>query len=262
MTPAPDRTTGAVPAAERAQLRIGITGTDTGVGKTVVASALVAALVRRGLTVGVMKPVETGVPVGEAPPDASALRTASGAVDSIEDVCPYALPDPLAPVLAARRAGTSIAWDRLSAAAERLASGRHAFIVEGAGGALVPVLDGLSYVDLMRKWRLGAIVVAANRLGVLNHSLLTVRALAEGGVSIRAVVLNDHEAVVSSDVARATNLDMLRELIPDVPVLAFPHLSHESDLTTLAGAAERCGLVEAAVRPLAAVRATTPDSIR
>lgn len=201
-------------------IRFGITGTDTGVGKTHIACALIGALRDRGLSVAAMKPVETGVE-GE-PADARRLCDAAGGRDTLDDVCPERFEEPLAPWVAARRAGRTIALSALEEARTRLESGRDALIVEGAGGLLVPIADGVAYDTLFRRWRLELIVVAANRLGAINHTLLTVRAALAAGLKLRAVVLN----TVSADeptVAEQTNLDTVRRFVPETTVLAFPH---------------------------------------
>jgi dethiobiotin synthetase len=201
-------------------IRFGVTGTDTGVGKTVVACALIGALRDRGLSVAAMKPVETGVE-GE-PADARLLSEAAGGQDALDDVCPERFDEPLAPWVAARRAGRTIALPVLEAARTRLEAGRDALVVEGAGGLLVPIADGITYDLLFRRWRLDCIIVAANRLGAVNHTLLTVRAALAAGLRVRAVVLN----TVSADkptVAEQTNLDTIRRFVPETNVLTFPH---------------------------------------
>lgn len=201
-------------------IRFGITGTDTGVGKTFVSCALIGALRDRGLSVAAMKPVETGVE-GE-PEDARLLCDAAGGVDPLDDVCPERFNEPLAPWVAARRSGRVIALATLEAARVRLESGRDALIVEGAGGLLVPVADGITYDLLFRRWRLECIVVAANRLGAINHTLLTVRAALASGLKVRAVVLNTVNAGAPT-VAEQTNLDTIRRFVPETTVIPFPH---------------------------------------
>ncbi len=156
-------------------IRLGVTGTDTGVGKTVIASALVALLRARGLRVAAMKPIETGVVPG-APSDAARLRTAAGGEDPPGDVCPISYAEPLAPLVAATRAGRPVDLSVLDAAFARLAAGRDAIIVEGAGGLRVPLTQQVSFAELFARWRLGVVIVAANRLGAINHVLLTVDA--------------------------------------------------------------------------------------
>jgi dethiobiotin synthetase len=117
-----------------------ITGTDTGVGKTLVTTALVLCLKQRGLSVGVMKPIETGCGSGGAAgSDAARLHAAAGMTDPVEVVSPYRFPDPLAPLDAARRAGTTIQERKILAAFRTLAARHMLMLVEGAGGVLVPI---------------------------------------------------------------------------------------------------------------------------
>jgi dethiobiotin synthetase len=201
-------------------IRFGVTGTDTGVGKTFVACALIGALRDRGLSVAAMKPVETGVE-GE-PDDARRLCEAAGGRDPLDDVCPERFDEPLAPWVAARRAGRTIALASLEAARSRLEAGKDALVVEGAGGLLVPIADGITYDLLFRRWRLECIIVAANRLGAVNHTLLTVRAALAAGLRVRAVVLNTVSAEKPT-VAEQTNLDTIRRFVPETTVLSFPH---------------------------------------
>ncbi len=237
-------------------LRLAVTGTDTGVGKTVVSSALLVLLRQRGLRVAGMKPVETGVIVGDVHRDAVLLRAAAGAADDLEEVCPVALPDPLAPVVAARRAGVAIDLEALDAAFARLSVGREAIVVEGAGGLLVPITDTLSYDQLFRRWRLDLLIVASNRLGALNHTLLTVRAARAAGLAVRGVVLN--EALAEPDaLVTTTNAELLPALLPGIPVYRFPFIARPFDHAALAAAAGAAGLA-ALLAPSAPPESVTP----
>lgn len=223
-------------------IRLGVTGTDTGVGKTVVAAALAAMLRRRGLAVAALKPVESGVAADDPASDAALLRAAAGADDPLDAVRPLRLDEPLAPWIAARRAGRTVDVEALDDAVERLAEGRGAVLVEGAGGIRVPVTRDLAWDGLFVRWGLDVVVVAANRLGVLSHTLLTAEAARHAGLRVRGVVLNP----VSGDaggVAEATNADALRELLAPTPVLPFPWLGGRArDVDALADAAEAAGL--------------------
>src|SRR5437899_2328193 len=137
-----------------------VTGTDTGVGKTVVAAALAICLRQRGLNVGVMKPVETGVGErGSTLSDAEYLRAAGGAVDPVDAIGPYRLAAPLAPLAAARQAGTVIEMDRILTAYERLAAGHTLMVVEGIGGVLVPIGHHFNVRDLIARLGLPTVVV-------------------------------------------------------------------------------------------------------
>ncbi len=242
---------GATPMSASA---FGVTGTDTGVGKTIVAAALAAALRRRGARVGVFKPVETGVAAGTVPPDAALLRAAAGATHSVAVVCPFTFVEPLAPMIAAERAGACIGLDALDAALARAMEDADATIVEGAGGLLVPITEHATYATLFARWHLGVIVVAANRLGVLNHTALTVHAAESAGLHVHAVVLNTL-TTAPADLAASTNADALRRLLPGRPVVTFPYLSGPHHIPSLAGAAASCGL-------LAALPLALPDAHR
>ncbi|HET9949009.1 MAG TPA: dethiobiotin synthase [Longimicrobiales bacterium] len=222
-------------------MRIGVTGTDTGVGKTVVAAALVALLRARGLAAAGMKPVETGVEPGDAGSDAALLHAAAGGTDAERDVCPYAFPEPLAPWLAARRARAVVDPEVLDRAAARLANGRDALVIEGAGGLLVPLAPGLDYARLFARWGARLVVVAADRLGVLNHTLLTVEAARRAGIDVAGVVLSA-AGHAPEDRSPATNRAALEELMPGVPVVSFGRVARARDPRALAEEAGRSGL--------------------
>ena len=221
-------------------IRLGVTGTDTGVGKTVIAASLIAALRQRGLRVAAMKPVETGAITG--PGDATRLRAAAGDIDPLADVCPISFPEPLAPLVAGQRSGRMIALETLDAAFARLSLGREAIVVEGAGGLLVPLTERASYADLFARWRLGTVVVAANRLGALNHVRLTVQAARAAGLEIVAVVLNAATRPVADDLPAATNGRTLERLLPDVPLVSWPWIPDPADDRALVASAEQSGL--------------------
>ena len=172
-------------------IRIGVTGTDTGVGKTVVTCALAAAFRRRGLRVAAMKPVESGAAFDDPDRDGSRLRRAAGDDRPLSITAPITFPDAVAPLVAARRAGRPIDLDRLDAAIRDASRDRDALLVEGAGGLLVPLTEHVSYDALFARWRLDLVIVAANRLGVINHVRLTLAAARAAGLNVSAVVLNE-----------------------------------------------------------------------
>jgi dethiobiotin synthetase len=184
-----------------------VTGTDTGVGKTVVACALARGLRSRGLDVGVMKPVETGVG-GEGPRDAIALKAASGCEDPLAEICPVALPLPAAPAVAAKDAGLTIEPAWLRERFERLAARHSWMIVEGAGGLLVPLSGESTIADLAQAFRLPLLVVARGRLGTINHTRLTLEVTAARGLALAGVVVSHADGPLSP--ADEKNLDALR----------------------------------------------------
>ena len=207
-----------------------ITGTDTEVGKTVITAALAAGLAARGHAVRAIKPLASG---GEAPgEDATFLGEAAGHPPLVY----RCFETPASPDRAAKEAGESVSWDALLAWIRGQATA-HTTLVEGVGGWEVPLLPGKRASDLAVALDLPVLVVAANRLGVINHTLLTVAAVQARGLRVVGVVLNDMSGA-HPDLARWNRDDLRGEL--DVPVLSCPRLALPSRLA-VAGQ----GLVEA-----------------
>lgn len=235
-------------------MRLAVTGTDTGVGKTVVAAAILAWLTTRGRRVAGMKPIETGVVPGD-PGDAGVLRGASAAGLTLDGISPYRFGEPVAPLVAAAHEGCALDLPVLDRAFDRLVAAHDDVVVEGAGGLLVPIAPGEDYATLFARWRCEVVLVAANRLGVLNHAQLTVRAAEAAGLSIRGIVLKEiaNPRIRSIAPAEASNLDLLRTLLAPRPVVRFPWLDDPSPRVrgagaTLAGAA--IGVLFPELRPL------------
>ncbi len=230
----------------RPLVRFGVTGTDTGIGKTVVTAALAARARELGLRVAAMKPIESGIEARFATSrvyhsDVERLHAATGGTDDMAIMRPYALIEPLAPLIAAKRAGVTIDLNVLDAARETLEAERDLLLVEGAGGLLVPITTTFSFLDLFARWHCELVVVAGNRIGVLNHVMLTVMAAQAVGVTVRAIVLttfSDNDA----DVAQATNYDALLMLLPDHAIYRFPWVDRTDDFSALSAAAEGSGL--------------------
>jgi dethiobiotin synthetase len=226
-------------------IRLGITGTDTSVGKTVVAGALVGWLKANDVDVAAMKPIECGA----GSDDASFLHRAARFTGAMTDVCPIRFEDPISPLAAASARGSVIDLDPLDAAFSRLSHDRAVVVVEGAGGLLVPITQTVSYAQLFARWNLEIIIVAANRLGVINHTLLTVMAAQSHRLKIRAIVLNSARAGTSAkDASRLTNQMLLRKLVPGVPIIRFTHVPTPRNLSALVQEAERSGLGMVMVR--------------
>jgi dethiobiotin synthetase len=174
-----------------------ISGTDTEVGKTVVARGIVRALVRRGERVAVSKPVESGAELvdGELlPADAMALLRAARSGQTLDEVCAFRFPDPVSPHLAAANVGASIDGDAIVKLLRRLAERSPVAIAEGAGGLLVPLADDLLYADVIARSGFRLVVVAPNVLGTINATLLTVEAARVRGIEVIGVVLNQTPA--------------------------------------------------------------------
>ncbi len=170
-----------------------ITGTDTGVGKTSVAVALLAQLARQGYRVAGMKPVASGgehTEAGLRHGDALALLHASSVQAEYSDVNPYAFAPAVAPHLAAAAAGVEIDLEKIYACFTRLSAAVDVVIVEGVGGWCVPLKRHMTTVHLAVKLNLPVILVVGLRLGCLNHALLTAEAIARNGLELAGWVAN------------------------------------------------------------------------
>ena len=179
-----------------------VTGTDTGVGKTRVACALLRALVRSGVRAVGMKPVAAGAArdgEGLLNDDVAELCVASAVAAPRALVNPYCFEPAIAPHIAARRAGVAISAEKIVAAYDALASMSDMVVVEGAGGFCIPLGDELDSADLAALLGLPVILVVGLRLGCLNHALLTAQAVSWRGLALAGWVANhidpDMEAV-------------------------------------------------------------------
>jgi dethiobiotin synthetase len=216
------------------------------VGKTVVAAGLAWALRQRGIDVGVMKPVETGFSA-RAPSDAATLRRAAGAPDPIEDVAPYRLKAPLAPLVAARKEGIRISPQRLVRDVKRLAARRAFLVVEGVGGLMVPLTPTHTTLALAEALQLPILLVIANRLGAINHTLLTLHAAECRGLTVLGLVLN-HPRHAQSLVER-TNREVLARLRPQLLWAEVPYVKGDGTVWEVVGKRlERDGVVASLLR--------------
>jgi dethiobiotin synthetase len=199
-----------------------ITGTDTGVGKTFVAALIAQELVKAGVHVGVYKPVMSGAAsLDDSHGDAMVLWEAAGRPGELERVCPQSFVAPLAPHLAARGEGKAIDAQLLRTGVDYWRKQSDFVLVEGAGGLMSPLGDDEYVADLAADLGYPLIVVAANRIGVINQALQTlITAAAYGdGLPIAGLVLCDVEAPSEADPSCASNLAELRaRCVP--PVLA------------------------------------------
>jgi dethiobiotin synthetase len=185
-----------------------VTGTDTGVGKTFVTCAIAHALRGRGRRVSVMKPVETGV--DDEPEDALRLRIAAADIAPLDVICPYRFRAPLAPAVAARAENRRIDVDRLVALVRERAAAADVLLVEGAGGLLVPIDGSVTFADLAATCNLPVLIVAANRLGTVNHTALTARVATAAGLTVRGFVLSQPD--VRTDESGTSNAEEISRL--------------------------------------------------
>ncbi|HXG11615.1 MAG TPA: dethiobiotin synthase, partial [Gemmataceae bacterium] len=204
-----------------------ITGTDTGVGKTVVTAGIARLLRRQGCAVRVCKPVATGASwVGGrwVSEDTIRLAEAAGIPGDLEAVTSWTFPDPVAPPVAARRQGVTLDLAELAEAVRRCHRPGAVLLVEGVGGLLCPLTERETVADLAAVLGLPLVVVARRSLGTLNHTLLTLEAAQRRGLRVAGVVVN--ETVPPDTLADATNVEELRRRIT-VPLLAV--MPHQAD---------------------------------
>ena len=185
-----------------------VTGTDTDVGKTWVSVELVKAWRAAGVDAVGMKPIACGDRA-----DAELLQGASGGALGINEVNPVWLRPAVAPYTAAMIEERSVDLPLIRESFAILKARHSSIVVEGAGGWMVPILRDYAVADLAKELELPVLVVAANRLGVLNHALLTVDAILGRGLSCAGVVLNRPNPGGEDDAARVTNAGVLEELL-------------------------------------------------
>lgn len=188
-----------------------VTGTDTGVGKTRVAVALVRALQAQGLRVAAMKPVAAGSAPGELNEDVAALVAAADVAAELGDVNPYSFTDPIASHIAAQESGVRIELDVVSAAFARLAAAADVVVVEGAGGWRVPLNESEDMADLAQRLGLPVVLVVGLRLGCLSHALLTAEAIAACRLPWAGWVGNHVDPLMAR---QAANVEALRARLP------------------------------------------------
>jgi dethiobiotin synthetase len=201
-----------------------VTGTDTGVGKTWVTSLLIRQFRQRGFSTGAYKPACSGAETNAAGEsfwsDVEALRAACGNHPDEDLVCPQRFQAAVAPNVAAGLENRSVDDQLLVSGADRWKSYVDWLLIEGAGGVFCPLSDHMTVMDLATTLRTPVIVVAANRLGVINHTRLTVDALISRGLNVRAIVLNEiaPEAGDMADASIPSNADQLQHWLPNLPM--------------------------------------------
>lgn len=200
-----------------------VTGTDTGVGKTVASVAMIHCLRGAGLRAVGMKPVASGcehTPGGWRNDDALRLQAASVPRPAYDDVNPYALELATAPQLAARAMGMRVELAQLNDAYARLAAQADAIVVEGVGGWAAPLDEGLEQSDLARNLDLSVVLVVGLRLGCLSHARLTARAIEHDGLSLAGWIGNSVDPAFAE---RDQYVDLLREALPSPCLGLLPH---------------------------------------
>ena len=170
-----------------------VTGTDTGVGKTVVAGAIGNWFRRKGFRVAVSKPCASGCVrrrEGLVSEDAEFLAHCADSRFPLHIICPQCYAEPLAPAVAGERAGQPLDWSLIDKCLAQMSRSSDVMIVEGVGGLMTPMDSKHTFLDVARWLGLPVIVAARPGLGTINHTLLTVRAIREAGISLAGVVIN------------------------------------------------------------------------
>lgn len=222
-----------------------VTGTDTGVGKTVITALLALLYQEAGVRVGLEKPVITGVKAGEDAALAGDLAFLQKVLSTgAGPVCSYAFTPVVSPHLAAALAGVSIDPVRIEADHARLSSRCDAVLVEGAGGLLVPLNDHCLMADLAARLKLPLLIVSRPSIGTINHTLLTVSCAQARGLEVAGIIINNYPARPGP--AEADNPGAI-EKFARVPVLAIvPHITglsveevEEGDIQKVARAVDK-----------------------
>jgi len=193
-----------------------VTGTDTGVGKTLLTGLLLQHLRRNGCHTLAMKPFCSG---GRA--DVDLLRAIQEGELTTDEINPFYFYEPIAPLVAAREHGLSISLQEVLRRIAHCVSRCECLLVEGSGGLLVPLGEGYTVADLVSKLNCDVVVVSANRLGTINHTLLTVRALQHAGITTLKVVMM---SCAKADESSRSNSRIVAEWLGGVPVFSVGFL--------------------------------------
>jgi dethiobiotin synthetase len=205
-----------------------ITGTDTEVGKTVVAGAIANWFRRKGARVAVCKPAATGCVKrreGLVSEDAEFLAACADSPHPLDLICPERFVEPLAPAVAAQRAGAKLDWESINRSLTLMSAGSDVMIVEGVGGLLVPMDDRHTVLDMVNWLNVPVVTVARPTLGTINHTLLTLSALRAAGHRPAGVVINRYP-IDAAGIVEETNLRAIEKwgktsvlaVVPDEPI--------------------------------------------
>ncbi len=196
-----------------------ISGTDTGIGKTIVVGSLARALNERGVHAGVMKPVASGsrtIDGKQTSEDADFLKRVSGVDDELDMINPYALTAPLAPSAAARMEKVVIDFEKIKRCYEKLSKEYELMLVEGVGGLLVPLNEKEMVADLIKFLNIPVLIVVGSKVGAINHTLLTITCVKTLGIEVAGIILN-HAEPVSEDVIRSNREELIN--FTNIPIL-------------------------------------------
>jgi dethiobiotin synthetase len=210
-----------------------ITGTDTGVGKTIITAAIAAVLRRGGVNVGVMKPVATGCVrrrEGRVSEDGEFLAHAADSPEMLAEITPIRLAEPLAPTVAAARAHIHLDLEPVWSAWRRLRDAHDVMLVEGIGGILCPVTPRESVADMAKQFGLPLVIVARPDLGTINHTALTVEAARARGLDVAGIIINRYDRD-TEDIAQMTAPDEITR-VTGAPILGLVPTDKMTDFAT------------------------------
>ncbi len=204
-----------------------ITGTDTGVGKTVVAATLAYALRQRHIDFSYVKPVESGIASREyleKKSDAALVKKAGALSEPLTEIVPFTFREPLAPLLAARREGVNLSGKELSECIKSRIKPSKLTLVEGAGGILAPLCPNYLVIDLIKDLQLPVLVVCRTSLGAINHTMLTLDRLRQEKIEPVGIIANHTTA--TPDIAEETFIKQLTEFDPVTILGELPFLEN------------------------------------
>lgn len=200
-----------------------VTGTDTGVGKTEIAAYIARRLANKGLKVGVMKPIATGV--GRSCEDVEILRKSVGSKDPEDCINPISLKLPFAPMVASRIEKAKIDMKRVWESFKKLKRENDVVIAEGVGGVMVPIYkraNRIYYVlDMIKEMKFPVIVVSRPNLGTINHTAMTIETLRRRKIKIKGIILN-YTSLIKKDLSVKTNPRAI-ERLTGIRVLGIMH---------------------------------------
>ncbi|MFA4918442.1 MAG: dethiobiotin synthase [Thermodesulfovibrionales bacterium] len=230
-----------------------VTGTDTGVGKTIITAALIKVISRLGFTTGGMKPIESGcLQQGDVlvPSDGMFIKTIAHMEENIRQITPCCFKSPLAPLPASEIEGLSVDLGKIRKAYDYLSARYEAVVVEGIGGLLVPITRNYSVIDMAKNFNLPLIVVSRPSLGTINHTMLTVNYAIKEGLRVAGIIIN-YSQPPENTLAETTNPEIIKQISP-VPVIGiFPYLTDMESTTIEKAAGENLDieLVSAFLQP-------------
>ena len=207
-----------------------ITGTDTGVGKTLISGGIASVLRQQGLKVGVFKPIasgcrDEGVLISD---DTEFLAMCADADYSLSIISPVTFKTPAAPITCVQVEGRAIDYEEIVTAYTYLCENTDVVIVEGIGGAMVPLDAEHTVLDLAAEFDLPTVIVARPNLGTINHSLLTIAAARNGGLPVAGLVISGYNAF-EADIAEETSPDVISEF-SNTPLLSIVPYDEESSV--------------------------------